>query len=229
MKSRCCSRIARNSRDNPRIPASCAVAASPSILCCCRFSKYPVLLPLSKYPLLLPLLQVSVLLPLSKYPCCCRFSKYPVCCRFSKLSVLCRFSKYPVACFRSHKYPVLFPLLQVSWLLPLLKYPAVAVPPPRQWRAEWRLRGTAHLEQIASGLHFIEHIIQDRQGSVYIHCKLADRGVPTSRPHISRQGGEKSEEGLAQLKSNDLKFGLAREGVRSLEDYYTKAIGKGKS
>ncbi|OQV23821.1 putative Phosphatidylglycerophosphatase and protein-tyrosine phosphatase 1 [Hypsibius exemplaris] len=85
-------------------------------------------------------------------------------------------------------------------------------------------------EQIASGLHFIEHIIQDRQGSVYIHCKAGrSRSAYLAAAYLIAREEKKVEEVVAQLKSKRPQVWIGAREVRSLEDYYTKAIGKGKS
>lgn len=85
--------------------------------------------------------------------------------------------------------------------------------------------GLPSSQQIATGLDFIRHVINDKQGSVYVHCKAGrSRSAYLVAAYLIAKEGGKVEDVIEHLKSKRPQIWIGPKGVRSLEDYYKEAV-----
>lgn len=86
--------------------------------------------------------------------------------------------------------------------------------------------GLPTTEQITTGLKFIDRIIKETQGSVYIHCKAGrSRSAYLAAAYLIAKEQKKVDDAVDFLKSKRPQVWIGTRGVKSLEEYYLEAVG----
>ena len=85
--------------------------------------------------------------------------------------------------------------------------------------------GLPTVEQIDAGLRFIDHIAEDRHGSVYIHCKAGrSRSAFLAAAYLISKEQKNVNDVVDFLKIQRPQVWIGSKGVKSLEDHYEEVM-----